>query len=566
MRIPAVGEGGAAVTAGESADEDGDLSRTPACRAPRFDELDEAARTEFWAVLALRHTEGIGGRSLHRLIRAYGSAYDAVRRAPHWGGSGLRSSCAQAVASGTWRRGARSEWDAVRDCGCGILLWNDRHYPARLGHLPDSPAVLYCTGDIGLLGNPALGIVGSRLCSREGMRTAARLASDLSRAGVTIVSGMARGIDREAHLAGLGGVGGTIGVLGTGVDVRYPADNRDLYAVMQRRGLLVTEFAPGARPDSRHFPIRNRVISGLSLGVLVVEAAMRSGSLITARLALEQGREVYAIPGPASAQTSRGCHDLLSEGARAVSGAEEILADLAPQLLESLRQGRAASPTGAAAVEPPAPARRGGGVPSHGSAFSENDVEGRDGTSSGVERLMGRVRAHLLQYEAEAALRGHAAPNDSDHCGGSTAGGARSLTAETADGAQVAADSASPVVARATSPVASSARRVPQSVAGAECPAVPGAGLVDDASITGATAANTVETPCDCPPDGGLPPDGPQDDEGRLLGLLATLGEAHIDDLCRQLDMAPGTASGILLLLEVQGEVRRLPGMRYARM
>ncbi|WP_231039187.1 DNA-processing protein DprA, partial [Nitratidesulfovibrio oxamicus] len=196
----------------------------------------------------------------------------------------------------------------------------------------DAPAVLYCRGDASLLANHAVAVVGSRLSSRAGRGVAADIAYSLSAAGVTVVSGLARGIDREAHVAALEEVGSTIGVLGTGIDVVYPPEHAELFERMEATGLLVSEYAPGTLPLPAHFPVRNRIISGFSVGVLVVEAAARSGSLITARLALEQGREVYAVPGPATAQYTCGCRGLIEQGARPVATAEDMLADLAPVL------------------------------------------------------------------------------------------------------------------------------------------------------------------------------------------------------------------------------------------
>ena len=162
-----------------------------------------------------------------------------------------------------------------------------------------------------LLGNPCVSIVGTRTCSREGIRAAQAIASGLAASGITVVSGLAIGIDKQAHLAALDLPGGTIAVLGAGPDVCYPKENDGLRRSIIQRGLLISEYAPGTLPDPRHFPIRNRIISGLSLGVVVVEAALRSGSLITARLALEQNRAVYAVPGGIGSKYAEGCQKLI---------------------------------------------------------------------------------------------------------------------------------------------------------------------------------------------------------------------------------------------------------------
>jgi DNA processing protein len=189
-------------------------------------------------------------------------------------------------------------------------------------------------------------VVGSRGCSPEGIAVARDIAGQLAASGITIVSGLAIGIDCQAHLAALQHPGKTVAVLGTGIDVVYPKSNAKLFAHVAAEGLILTEFMPASPPDARHFPVRNRLISGLSLGVLIVEATRRSGSLITARFALEQNREVYAVPGPVFAELSTGCQDLIRQGARAVFSAEDILSDLAPQLRDYGGQAPvAAAPT-----------------------------------------------------------------------------------------------------------------------------------------------------------------------------------------------------------------------------
>ena len=306
----------------------------PAASAPHWAALDEEARAQYWATLALRHTQGLGARSWTRLLHLFGSAYAALEHLDQWGEAGVSAEKAAQVAAGSWRVTARGEWDRARLCHARIVLWHEEGYPELLRQLPDAPALLYCRGDMSLLSCPAVAVVGSRHCTAEGVRVAGDIARRLSHCGVTIASGMASGIDRVAHSAALGGAGRSIGVLGTGIDVSYPPKNTDLFCLMEEGGLLVSEFAPGTKAHADNFPIRNRIISGLSLGVLVVEAALRSGSLITARLALEQNREVYAIPGPTTADTSRGCQELVRQGARPVFHADDILRDL----METLRQ------------------------------------------------------------------------------------------------------------------------------------------------------------------------------------------------------------------------------------
>ncbi|MEG1610536.1 MAG: DNA-processing protein DprA [Bilophila sp.] len=331
--------------------------------------LDAVGREEFWASLALCHTQGIGGRTCKRLLTVFGSAYTAVQNPKEWGAAGIRDEQITAFLSGSWRTAARLEWNATRVLCGTVLLWTDTRYPETLREIPDAPVRLYCQGDMSLLSNVCIGIVGTRACSFEGVRAAQSLAGGLAASGVTVVSGLAMGIDRQAHLASVDLPGSTIAVLGAGLDVPYPRDNNDIRERISRRGLLLSEYAPGTRADPRHFPVRNRLISGLSLGVLVVEAALRSGSLITARLALEQNRSVYAVPGALGSRFAVGCQELVRQGAQAVFSSADILRDLSAQLRGSLRQGVSqsavpgvAAPNQAAPNQPvrpnPAPVQR----------------------------------------------------------------------------------------------------------------------------------------------------------------------------------------------------------------
>ncbi len=294
--------------------------------------MDEAARKEYWASLALRHCRGLGARSAARLARHFGSAYAAVQARELWHEAGVNKGQAAELATGSWRVTAREEWDRARDLAASIVLWTDPEYPVLLRPVIDAPLLLYCRGDLSLLQSPGFAVVGSRKATKHGRSVAEYMARCLSACGIAIVSGMALGIDRVAHEAALERVGRSIGVLGTGIDMLYPIGNMTVFDEMERRGLLISEFAPGTLPHAGNFPIRNRIISGLSLGVLVVEAAQRSGSLITARLALEQNREVYAVPGPALDAHCLGCQDLVRQGAHAVFSAEDVLRDLAEQL------------------------------------------------------------------------------------------------------------------------------------------------------------------------------------------------------------------------------------------
>ena len=302
-----------------------------------FSDLTAPARSEFWALLALRHAYGIGPLRAKRLWEAFGSGLAAVESCladpKAWGDRNIVPlSTARQFAAEQWRERAKLEWSAVKAGNVSFLHIGDSAYPALLREIPDAPLLLYYRGNISLLQGPCIGVVGARDCTHEGLAVTAFFSRALSNAGVSVSSGMARGIDRAAHLAALEGSGGSIGVLGTGLDVMYPACNADLHALMAEKGLLVSEYAPGTLSHSRHFPVRNRLISGISRGILVVEAANRSGSLVTARLALEQNRDVFAVPGHTMAAVSAGCRELIRRGAKAVFNADDILVELAPLL------------------------------------------------------------------------------------------------------------------------------------------------------------------------------------------------------------------------------------------
>jgi DNA processing protein len=212
--------------------------------------------------------------------------------------------------------------------GHGIVTFADAAYPAMLLQIPDPPPLLYATGRLELLARPSLAIVGSRNATAQGVRNAEQFAQAFSAVGLTIVSGLALGIDAAAHRGGLAAAGSTIAVLGTGVDVVYPRQNAALAQRIGESGLLISEFPLGTAGAAHHFPRRNRLISALAQGCLVVEAALASGSLITARTALEQGREVFAIPGSIHSPLSKGCHALIKQGAKLVESAEDVLAEL----------------------------------------------------------------------------------------------------------------------------------------------------------------------------------------------------------------------------------------------
>ena len=261
----------------------------------------------------------------------------------------------------------------AENAGARLVRHGDAAYPERLRAIPDPPPVLYARGSPETAGYAAVGVVGTRAPSEYGREMTRLLCRGLAAAGIVVVSGMARGIDGEAHETALSAGGATVAVLGSGVDVAYPPEHRDLCRRIEENGAVLSEHPPGTPPLPHHFPARNRIISGLSLGVVVVEATERSGSLITARWALEQGREVFAVPGPAGSSRSRGPHRLIREGAKLVEDVADIIEEIAPQL--------AAEPAFA-----PGP--------------STSAADGPADASGGRVPLEGPARAILLDLEA----------------------------------------------------------------------------------------------------------------------------------------------------------------------
>lgn len=221
--------------------------------------------------------------------------------------------------------------DALEAAEAYALCLDDPAYPAVLMQIEDPPSVLYVKGSLDDF-EPAVAIVGTRSPSHYGKETAFTLARDLSTHGISIVSGLARGIDRQAHLGALDGIAVTVAVLGSGVDTIYPPEHADLSDAIAKKGAVVSEFPPGTKPDARNFPRRNRIISGLSAGVIVIEASLPSGAMITARFAGEQGRLVMAVPGAVTNVRSQGPHHLIRQGATLVQGAQDVIAEIAPQV------------------------------------------------------------------------------------------------------------------------------------------------------------------------------------------------------------------------------------------
>ena len=276
--------------------------------------------------LQLARSGGIGPRTFFKLLQRFGSARRAFAELPRL--------AHEAGAEERWQRcrrdDAEAELDALSTQGCQLIAHGEPDYPAHLAEIADPPPVLTVLGRVELLAAPGVALVGARNASANGRLLAARLAGDLAAAGLAVISGLARGIDTAAHEGALAAEGPTIAVIAAGIDIAYPADNAPLMAEIALRGLVVTERPFGAEPQARHFPRRNRLIAGLSRGVVVVEAAPNSGSLITARLAAEQGREVMAVPGSPLDPRHRGTNQLLRDGATLVETADDVRTALGP--------------------------------------------------------------------------------------------------------------------------------------------------------------------------------------------------------------------------------------------
>ncbi len=284
--------------------------------------------------LRLIRTERVGPVTFYQLLSRFGSAAAALEALPELA---VRGGQAKGISIYP-RASAERELAGFHKAGVELLAWGEPDYPQALTAVEDAPPLLTMIGDKRLLTRHAVALVGARNASANGRRLAREIAAELGQRGVLVVSGFARGIDAAAHDGSLDT--GTLAVLAGGIDVVYPEENRSLYDAIVKRGALVAEMPLGTEPQARHFPRRNRIISGISLGVVVVEAALRSGSLITARFALDQGREVFAVPGSPLDPRCRGGNDLIRRGAILTEGAEDILRELGDRLSGSLMDSR----------------------------------------------------------------------------------------------------------------------------------------------------------------------------------------------------------------------------------
>jgi DNA processing protein len=276
------------------------------------------------SLLRLARTDGIGPLTFRKLIARHRDGDAALAALPALSAGRTTPYVPPPLAQ------AKREAAALAKLGGRFVYLDDPLYPPLLARLPDAPPVLAVLGDASLLAAPAVAIVGARNASAAGLRVAADLADNLAAKGLTIVSGLARGIDTAAHEGALR-TGGTIAVLPGGIDIAYPPENAALIARIAARGAVIAEAPLGTTPTNRHFPKRNRIVAGLSLGVVVVEAAHRSGTLITARLAVEQGREIFAVPGSPLDPRCRGSNDLIRQGAHLTETAQDVLDHLPEQ-------------------------------------------------------------------------------------------------------------------------------------------------------------------------------------------------------------------------------------------
>ncbi|CAN5767840.1 DNA-processing protein DprA [soil metagenome] len=350
-------------------------------------------------LLRLAVVPGIGPARLATLLERFGSAdrvlaasREEIATLPGFGTGLVGLVRAAAEAPGLQR--ARTALDTLRRCHAVAITPDDLDYPETLQRLADPPFLLYSTGRLELLKRPAVAIVGTRNPTPYGRSTAAALGRDLARAGYVIVSGMAKGIDAAAQAAALEVDGGTIGVLGHGVEQVYPAENRALFREVAERGLLITEFAPGERLSPGNFPRRNRIIAALGLVVVVVEMSVRSGAQHTVTAALDLGHDVFAVPGPIGSLTSEGTNQLIKEGARVLTSVDDILEEL---------QGVGRS----AAAAPPAPKKRSVPAPPHGSEAPAAPAALPEDLSPDEKRLLstlGDGPRHVDELTAAAGL------------------------------------------------------------------------------------------------------------------------------------------------------------------
>jgi DNA processing protein len=298
----------------------------------------------YWLALAL--TEGLGPTRIKKLIEHYGTATRVfLATLTELEATGMRAVSAQSIATGKSLELAQEECGKAAEAGARIIALSDPEYPPRLKEIYDPPVILFVKGSVEVLSQPGIAMVGTRHPTPYGSGMAERLAIDLATRGLVIISGLARGIDTSSHRGAVAAKGRTVAVLGTGIDVMYPKENTRLTEqIIAFDGALITEFPVGTHPAPQNFPIRNRIISGMSVGVLVVEAAEYSGTRITSRLALEQNRDVYAVPGNVTNKNSWGPNTLIKQGAKLVATWEDVWEELPAEVQAALSSNQNPSP------------------------------------------------------------------------------------------------------------------------------------------------------------------------------------------------------------------------------
>jgi len=281
------------------------------------------------ALVALNLIEHVGPIRLRQLLEHFGEAPEVLRASKQQllQVRNIGEETAEAIANWEKTIDLNGELKRITEFGCRIVTQTDSEYPELLRQIYDPPILLYVKGQMLPKDKNAVAMVGSRMTTHYGMEAARRLAYQLAYVGVTVVSGAARGIDSAAHQGALSGKGRTIAVLGTGINLVFPSENRELYERIASNGALITQFPFNRKPDKQSFPIRNRIVAGMTLGTVVVEANLTSGALITANFAVEYGRQVFAVPGRIDSPRSKGCHELIKKGAKLFEGAEDILSE-----------------------------------------------------------------------------------------------------------------------------------------------------------------------------------------------------------------------------------------------
>lgn len=351
-----------------------------------------SAEEEVRALLILREIPGVGDRTVLKLVEAFGTGRDALSAGDRAFAGVAGGDAAAGRRSPEVRRGADEALERARGLGVTVTGYGLPGYPTALEQLYDPPPVLFLRGDSSLLSPPAVAIVGSRKATVYGRRVAEALGAALAREGIPVVSGLALGIDAAAHRGALGVGGRAIGVLGAGVDVPHPPTNSALFRIVGEEHLLVSEFLPGEAPLPHHFPQRNRILAALSEAVVVVEAAARSGALITADHATDLGREVLAVPGRVDSRTSRGTNEMIRDGARIVLDPTRIV-ELLPPVFSRLREAVAGS------AEAPRPAP--GGDPGRVWRALADGPRSVDELSRELEMEPGRILSVLSELEVD---------------------------------------------------------------------------------------------------------------------------------------------------------------------